>query len=214
MGAVANSEVRPAALKSARGASLRLARSPAIIVNMPDLLLDGSFATPTCLQLALIAYFKVFALITVFVVIWIAIVCFEGLTAPGGFRWDWQAIKAGSTVKPALVIGGIAALATIATVSLVGPFSYLRIRMIATDSTFIETGCHIGTRYVESLDRRNTTISFVLHGGKMLRFKEKGQRWLYVPIESNPNFGNLVTIAPTAMSEYRDYLASKNKPMS
>jgi len=64
----------------------------------------------------------------------------------------------------------------------------------------------------ESLDRRNTTISFVLHGGKMLRFEQKGQRWLYVPIESNPNFSNLVTIAPTAISEYRDYLASKNKP--
>lgn len=179
---------------------------------MPDLLLDGSFATPTCLQLALIAYFKVFAFIAVFVAIWIAIVCFNGLTAPGGFRWDWEAMKADPTVKPALVISGIAALATIATISVVGPLSHLRIRMIATDSAFIETGCHIGTRYVESLDRRNTTISFVLHGGKMLRFKQKGQRWLYVPIESNPNFGNLVTIAPTAMSDYREYLASKNKP--
>ncbi|MGX5803696.1 hypothetical protein ACWGS9_20970 [Bradyrhizobium sp. Arg314] len=176
---------------------------------MPDLLLDGSFSTPTCLQLAFIAYFKVFGLIVIFVAIWVTAVCINGLTAPGGFRWNLKAIKADPTVKPILVISGIAALATIATVSLTGPLSRLRIRMIATDSAFIETGCYIGGQYVETLDRNHTTISFVLHGGKMLRFEQQGQRWLYVPIESNPNFGNLATIAPTAMSEYRHYLASK-----
>ncbi|MDX8520503.1 hypothetical protein [Mesorhizobium dulcispinae] len=176
---------------------------------MPDLLLDGSYATPTCLQLALIACFKVFGLIIVFVAIWIAGVCFNGLTAPGGFRWNLEAMKADPTVRPILVVSGIAALATIATISLTGPLSHLRIRMIATDSAFIETGCYIGARYVETLDRKNTTISFVLHGGKMLRFRQEGQRWLYVPIESNPNFGNLVMIAPTAMREYWDYLTSK-----
>ncbi|MBZ9846169.1 hypothetical protein [Mesorhizobium sp. CA5] len=181
---------------------------------MADLLLDGSFSTPTCLQLAAIAYFKIFSLIVIFVAIWVAVVCINGLTAPGGFRWDLNAMKADPTVKPILVISGIAAFAAIATVSLVGPLSYLRIKMIATDSAFIETGCYIGARYVESLDRNKTTISFVLHGGKMLRFKQEGQRWLEVPIESNPNFGNLVKIAPTAMSEYRAYLASENKPAS
>jgi hypothetical protein len=176
---------------------------------MPDLLLDGSFATPTCLQLALIAYFKVFGLIIVFVAIWIAVVCLNGLTAPGGFGWDLEAMKADPTVRPILVVSGIAALATMATISLTGPLSHLRIRMIATDSAFIETGCYIGAQYVETLDRKNTTISFVLHGGKMLRFQQEGRRWLYVPIESNPNFRNLVMIAPTAMREYWDYLTSK-----
>jgi hypothetical protein len=81
--------------------------------------------------------------------------------------------------------------------------------MVATDSAFIETGCYIGARYVETLDRKSTTISFVLHGGKMLRFQQEGQRWLYVPIESNPNFGNLVMIAPTAMREYWGNLTSR-----
>ena len=178
-------------------------------VGMPDLLLDGSFSTPTCLQLGLVAYFKVFGLILVFVAIWIAFVCFNGLTAPGGFRWNLEAIKADPTVRPILFVSGIAALATIATISLTGPFSHLRIKMVVTDSAFIETGCFIGALYVETLDRKSTTISFVLHGGKMLRFQQEGQRSLYVPIESNPNFGNLVMIAPTAMRDYRDDLTSK-----
>ncbi|TGQ08995.1 MULTISPECIES: hypothetical protein [unclassified Mesorhizobium] len=173
---------------------------------MPDLLLDGSLSTPTCLQLAFIAYLKVFGFIAVFVAIWIAIVCINGLMAPDGFRWDLKAIRADPTVKPILIVCGIAALATIATISLTGPLSRLRIKMIATDSAFVETGCYIGAQYVESLDRKQTTISYVLHGGKMLRFEQQGQRPLYVPIESNPNFGNLVRIAPTAMSEYMQLL--------
>lgn len=178
-------------------------------VRMPGLLLDGSYATPTCLQLALIAYCEVFGLIMVFVAIWIAVVTLNGLTAPAGFRWNLEAMKADPTVRPILLGSGIAALATIAIISLTGPLSRLRIRMVATDSAFIETGCYLGARYVETLDRKSTTISFVLHGGKMLRFQQQGQRWLYVPIESNPNFGNLVMIAPMAMRDYWEYLTSK-----
>jgi hypothetical protein len=176
---------------------------------MPDLLLDGSFATQTCLQLALIAYFDVFGFITFFVVVSIALVCFNGLTAPAGFRWNLEAMKADPTVKPILVISGVAALATIATIALTGPLSHLRVRMVATDSAFIETGCYLGRPYLESLDRGNTTISFVLHGGPMVQFKQRGQRWLYVPIESNLNFGNLVTIAPAAMGDYQLHIASR-----
>jgi hypothetical protein len=199
-----------AKLTTLRGETCVWHETRAIIANMPDLLLDGSFTTPTCLQLTLIAYVKVFGLIVIYVAICVAGVCIRGLAAPAGFRWDLKAIKADPTVKPILVVIAVAALATIATISVIGPLSHIRIRMIASGSAFIETGCYIGARYVESLDRRNTTISFVLYGGKMLLFKQEGQRWLYVPIESNPNFNNLVTIAPTAMSEYRDYLASKN----
>ena len=112
-------------------------------------------------------------------------------------------------MRPLLFVSGIAALATIATVSLVGPLSHLRIKLVATDSAFIETGCYLGARYVETLDRKRTAISFVLYGGKMLRFQQQGLRWLYVPIESNPNSRNLVMVAPEAMRDYWEYLTSK-----
>src|SRR5258708_30795175 len=102
-----------------------------------------------------------------------------------------------------LMASVLAIVATIATISLIAPLSHQRIRLIATDTSFVETGCYLGTTYVEVLDRGETSITYVLqHGDKILRLSQKGRRRLEVPIESNPNIENLVKIAPVAMRDY------------
>jgi hypothetical protein len=170
---------------------------------MKDLLLDGSFATPTCLQLAVAGYFKVVGFGLLMTTVYVTVICVYGLfLAPAGFRWDIEAAKADPKTKTMLIAGGVSLVATIALLAVVAPLSHQRIRLVATPSSFVETGCYLGSIYEAILDRPQTTITYTFAGGKMLLFSQKGQRRLTVAIDGNPNASNLVEIAPGAMHKY------------
>ena len=132
--------------------------------------------------------------------VYVTVICVYGIFwRPVGFRWDTEAAKADPKTKTMLIAGGVSLVGTIALLAVVAPLSHQRIRLIATRSSFVETGCYLGSAYAAILDRSQTTITYTFAGGKVL-LSQKGRRRLTVGIEGNPNASNLVERPAPCMS--------------
>ncbi|WP_202292892.1 hypothetical protein [Mesorhizobium sp. 131-2-1] len=114
------------------------------------------------------------------------------------------------------VLLGIA-VAGVLLISFVLSLSPLRARLFATETSIIETGCHVLKPYREVFDRNLVEFQYQYGRGKggfdALEISQTGKRSLSVDLRGSPYLKNLVALAPEAMNRYFDELKAEGKAL-
>ena len=106
--------------------------------------------------------------------------------------------------------------ASVLLLSLVIPLSRSRTRLFATETSIVETGCHVLTPYREVLDRNLVEFRYRYGRGNKNDFDElelhqNGKRPLGIGLRGSSYLKNLVALAPAAMDQYFEQLKAEGK---